>query len=338
MYNLRIKPISSILRNLLIVFGQNNAKVTFFHKLQGYGLRSSDFITKEDCSRRVFSHWKRHLLERKYIRIPKHRRRFIDERKFPRGGHYAISPLGICYFSSINNQITKTESDYIIKFLEFHSEYKTNVDWKKTCKILGDNEACRILKQVCDSIEIKEETDLIRIICRYRSKESVSYEQGEYKIKDHKILLQIPEGRFSEELGKKGIPKTEIVMDDDSFFSDLAEFILKTLCYSIIENYHWRILYTTRLKKWAKTTKEQEEEFRNTIQDCQNKLEKIPYAIHSEANNFVLENVFGSLKQEQRLAGLISDHYYQTVSPKNGVSIKNGKKPFSVFSPDHLKP
>lgn len=339
MYNSRVKIFTKILSSTLECFGNEDNKITFWNKLQGYGLKASDFDYSKGCSRRSFTHWKNFLLERKLIRIPRVKRKSKKDvsRRSSRGLPYVITPLGICYFSLLLKDITSRQGNYIIKFLGHYSSDKITIDWKKICQVLGDSEACLILKRVCDSIEINGE-DEIHIIWKYRSREKIAYEFVEYKIDNKQIVTQLPEGRYTEELHKERILTARPIIDDDSFYQDLADFILKTFCYSIIENYHWKILWTTRLLNWATLTETQEADFKNTITKCETILENIPFEVHLTANNFISENIFGTIKQEQKLAKKISDYYYQKILPKEGVNITDDNaKPFSMFSPDNLK-
>ena len=116
MYKTRMEIFESVFSPMIGCFGNPDYQIAFWNKLQGYGLKASDFEESKGCSRRVFSHWKNFLLERKMIRIPRVRRtpRKNSSHTF-NNLRYAITPIGLCYFSSILREIEPHYGTNIIK-------------------------------------------------------------------------------------------------------------------------------------------------------------------------------------------------------------------------------
>lgn len=321
MYKPRIETFENILSPMLECFDNNDYKIEYYNKLQGYGLKASDFEKYEGCSRRVFSHWKKFLLDRKLIRVPTVKRRQIEDesKRSSKDLPYVITPLGICYFSSILDKIDLHHGEKIVRFLSNYSSYNLYMDWKKICEIIGSKEAHHILKKVCDSIDINEDNDKIIMNLNYKTKGRINYELFKYIINHRHVVLQ-----FSEE-GYTNI-------DDELFHKDIAEFIVESFCYSIIEECNSKIHEKSRLLSWEENTPKQRSNVRRIIKKWEKILDTLPFEIHMIASNFISQNVFGTLKQEQVLANKISEYFYNKIAPQYGFDFTDSKdKPIQLF-------
>lgn len=321
-------------------FGNPEYQVPFWNKLQGYGLKASDFEKSEDCSRRVFSHWKNFLLERKMIRIPRVKRtpRKNSSHRTFNNLRYAITPVGICYFSSILDEIEPYYGTNIVKFLSYHASYSLHVEWKDICKIVGKKEAHQILKKVCDAVEIIDVDKEVQIKLNYRSRWKINYEFFKYIINRDQIRLELPEGMYSDEPDVNQNPVPTRIIDDDSFFRYVSEFILEAFCYSIIENCHWKLRIKLQKSDEAKLTNKEKLDYKNTATKYKTMLENIPFEMHLIAYNFFGQNIFGTLKLEEKLSNEVSDYFYNKIVPKYGYDfVKDDGKPNAIFSIEKSK-
>ena len=340
MNNLGINYFKKILEPMLACIENKEYKIVYWSKIQGYGLRASDFENVEDYSRRRFSYWRNLMLKQKMIKIPQVKRR-------PKKGgvisssyncRFAISPLGICYYSKVSNKIGTNFASKIIKVLNYNSEYPLHVDWKEISKIMGEKEAGQILKKVCDSVEIIEINDEVHVMLSYKSRRKIKYEFFKYIINQKQVYLELPEDEYTDQLHAEFIPVSTPKIDDDLFFTDIAEFILEAFCYSIIENCHWKIMNTSRTLGWAKITNKEKLNFENIVSKYEDMLEKIPFEVYQTANDFIGQKIFGSIIGEQRLTKKISDYYYHKIAPKYGLDFVDvDGKPFQLFSPENIK-
>ena len=341
MYRIRIKVLESILSPMIVCFGNPEYQVPFWNKLQGYGLKSSDFEESKGCSRRVFSHWKNFLLERKMIRIPKAKRtpRKNSSRHTFNNQRYAITPIGICYFSSLLNEIEPHYGTNIIKILSYHSLDYLHLEWKDICKIVGKKEAHQILKKVCDAIEISDVDEWIQIKLNYRSRREISYEFFKYIINQNQVRLELAEGYYSDEPDvNQDDPVPTRIIDDDSFFRYVAEFILEAFCYSIIENCHWKLRIKFQKSEEAKLTNKEKSDYKNMVTKYKTMLENIPDGMHVIAYNFFGQNIFGILKQEEKLSNKVSDYFNNKIMPKYEHNfVEDDGKPYTVFSIEKFK-
>lgn len=337
MYKTRIETFENILSPMLECFDNNDYKIEYYNKLQGYGLKASDFEKYEGCSRRVFSHWKNFLLDQKLIRAPKVKRRQKKDtsKRSSKNLPYIITPLGICYFSSILDKIDLHHGEKIVRFLSNYSSYNLHIDWKKICEIIGSKEAHHILKKVCDSIDIIDINDEIKVILSYKSRGKISYEFFKYIINHRQISLQLLEDQYTIESFTNLNPVSTPIIDDNLFHRDMAEFIVESFCYSIIENCHWKILNKSRLLSWEETTSKEKSKIKNTITKYEKILENIPFEVHLIANNFIGQNFFGTIKQEQQLVKEAYGYFYSKIVPKYGFEFEDkDENPSQLFSSD----
>lgn len=323
----------NILECMLECYGNEIYKINYYKKLQGYGLRASDFEGKKGCSRRVFSHWKDSLLEQKLIRVPKIKRRLKDKTKDSLRNHpYVITPLGICYFSSIIDEIPLHEGKKIVEVLSHYTLYDPYLDWEKICRNITEDKAHKILKKICDSINIRKINDEFHVILSYRSRGGINYEKSRFIINQNQIRLQLPENIHTIESLKNPNPTSKPKIDNDMLFRDVANFIIESFCYSVVESYHWKIMNESVMLKWSELSPQKKLSIKKSINKYKDILEKIPVEVHLASNNFIGDNLFGEIKQEQKVVEEIYDYFYNKVIPKHGIKVEGDGKPIKLFS------
>lgn len=324
MYNSGIKYFKYFLRALIQCVDDKVYKITFRKSIKGYGLTHSNFEQFNDCTSRNFAHWKQILLDLKLIWIPKVKNKQSDDgsNKSSYRRQYTISPLGICSFSSTTDKIGANDAKRIISILKFHSNLTLKWDWKEICKIIETEKASQILKQSCDSIKIIEVNGDVHLIFGYKSKEKTSYEFFKYIISKNQAYYVLPEGYFSDEPDVINDPIPLRIIDDNSFFTDIAEFILQTFCYSIIENCHWNIQKKTHILNFPLSTKKEKLDSKKIIEKYNTVLEKIPFETHLIASNFYREKIFGSIRREEKLSSQIFDYFNVKVGSRIGYEFK----------------
>jgi len=316
-----METLENILSPMLGCFGNKDYKIEYYKKLQGYGLKASDFEKYEGCSRRVFSHWKNFLLDRRLIREPtvKRRQNKDPNKRSSKNRPYIITPLGICYFSSVLDKIDLHNGLNIIRFLSQYASYYLHIPWNEICELMGSKEVHNILKKVCDSVDIIDVKDRIIVNLNYKTKRRINYELFKYTIDDKQIILQWSEKEFTK-------------IANESFHEDIANFILESFCYSIIEECNLRMREKSRLLSWEEITSKEKSNIKKAIRKWEKILETIPFEIHNSANDFIGQNIFGTIKQEQKLVGEISNYFYDKIAPKYRLKfVDKDKKPFRMF-------
>jgi hypothetical protein len=325
-----------ILSPMIDCFGISYYKVTFWNKPQGYGLKASDYNANKKCSGRVFSHWKNHMLERKWIRAPRTKRN-KNKKTTTRATNnlrYAISPLGICHYSSIINEISRQDINKIIEILISYSIYVTFQSWKEVCDIISEKVAYQTLKDICDSIDLVEIDDEFRVVLNYKSRGIIRYERSRYIIRQNQVYVKLPEDMQTIESFHNPKPVSMPKIDDDLLYSDIAEFIIESFCYSVIENYYWKIFHKSNMLNWEDISSKKKTEIKKDIETYKKTLDQIPFEVYSNANNFIGQNLFGSIKQEQKLLKKISDTFYSEIAPKNGFRFIDTKGNTMQLFPD----
>ena len=335
MYKVRSEIFKNILEPLLECHGSPINKISFYNKVQGYGLRATDFDKKKGCSRRVFSHWKDFLLERKIIRKPKIKRKLQDKTKdSDRNYPFVITPLGICRFSSSTDEIIGHMGGEIVEILRDYGMFVPNIDWNEICKIISANTANKILKQICDSVDLREVNDEFHIILNYRSRSGITYEKSRYIIRQNQVYVKLPEDMQTIESFENPKPVSMPKIDDDLLYSDIAKFIIESFCYSIIENYYWKIFNKSIMLNWPEISSKKKTEIKKDIETYKKTLDQIPFEVHYNANNFIGQNLFGSIKQEQKLLKKILDTFNSEIAPKNGFRFIDTKGNTMQLFPD----
>jgi len=117
LYRSRIDSESEILRILL-----NANQAVRYHKIQGYGLKDSDFDDRSNCSRRIFNHRKNDLLNSYYIRKLK--------QSDKRSTYYQITPLGIIHLCNSVNDLKDIPFTRIFDVLKFYYNKGKSTDEK----------------------------------------------------------------------------------------------------------------------------------------------------------------------------------------------------------------
>ena len=320
MYKARSEIFKNILTQLLECHGNPVNKITYYNRFQGYGLRATDFDKKKGCSRRVFSHWKNFLLERKSIRKPKLKRNLKDKTKdSDRNYPFVITPLGICRFTSATDEIIEYDGKKIVEVMKDYGEYVPNIDWEKISKIISKKTINRILKQICDSVKMEEINDEFHINLTYKSRSGISYEISKFVINSNEMYVQLTESTYMVELSDDPTPTSKGKINDEILYISIADFVMDSFCYAIVENYHWKIINKLKLLNRLDLSSKKKSNIRKSVNRYKNILEKIPFEVHYAANGFIDQNLVESIRQEQKLLKKISDNFHNTIAPKYGV-------------------
>lgn len=320
MYNSGIKYFEQFLLPLLNCTDNKKYKVVYWREIKNYGLTLSDFENFKGCSSRTFSHWRKSMLELKLIRIPKikNKQKLDGSNVSSYNLQYVISPLGICSLTSTTKKIALNDSKKIIKILKYYSEFIQFFEFKITHKAVGNEETNRILKRICDSVQIRETDVGIQVILGYYSREKTYFEFFKYFINNNQVLLELPVGYYSDESDVIQTPVPRRIIDDNSFFGYVAEFILEAFCYSIVEDCHWNI-EKMRFKLSKKDFTNQEKlEFKKTLTKYEEILDKLPFETHLIAGNFFNDKMYPKITQEKTLSDKVSDYFMGEIAPKYG--------------------
>jgi hypothetical protein len=321
MYKSHTTIFRGMLLPMLSCFGNKDYEITYYKHLRGYGLNASDFDKQAGCSRRVFSHWKGFLLDKKLIKTAQIKGKSKSDGSFrtPHNTRYIITGLGICYFSSLSDEIGEITSKNMIKFLSESTAYNLHLDWDDLCVLIGCEKVCGILKKVCDSIKISYIGEKTLVNLNYETKGKINYNVYQYIINKRNIVIQHSEEGYGN-------------IDDDLFHKDIAEFIVDTFCYSIIEEYNYKIKEKSRILDWDELQPKEKSNIKKMIKKYQNILENIPFEVHEGANNFFSTYAYPMLNNERKLMNHISEYYRHTIAPKYGLKFADGDgqlKPFT---------
>jgi len=234
MYRLGIKGDVEVLSRLL----ETSCERRFWNKVQGYGLRESDFEKfKPDCSRRMFNHRKDEFLNSKFIT---HLRS-----KGKKSKYYSITPLGIAYFCQIQKKMDEHQFKKIFEQLRlFYKKYSeitqssnlklikktTEEIWKSLSGIIGVKELILSLTEVINCIKIDREEDTFEIKLSYPivNDGTVNFRKFVYNKEQVQEFYHRPymSGLYTITVRK---------IDDLSFFYYMSEFILIVLQYHIVK-------------------------------------------------------------------------------------------------------
>jgi len=337
MYKVRSEIFKNILERLLECHGDPANKITYYNRFQGYGLRATDFDGKEGCSRRVFSHWKNFLLERKSIRKPKLKRNLKDKTKdSDRNYPFVITPLGICRFTSVTDEIAEYDGKKIVEIMKDYGDYVPDIDWDEISKIISKKTLKRILKQICDSVKMEEVDDEFHINLTYKSRSGISYEKSKFVINSNEMYVQLPESTYMVELSDEPTPTSKGKIDDEILYRSVADFVIDSFCYAIVENYHWKIINKSKLLNRSDLSSKKKSNIKKSVDRYKKILEKIPFEIHLTASGFIGDNLYGEIVQEQKFVKEIYEHTYNQIYPKTGRKFRETVKPPNLFS-DEIK-
>lgn len=319
-----------ILRAFIEYYGHKLYKRIWWNKIQGYGITATEFNGIAGCTRRIFSEKKKFLYENKMIKTLKSKER---------GTPYTITPFGICYYCSKISEVDSSIGISIFKLLSTYSTYHLELLWKEIFNVITNKDALFIFKRVCDSIAFSQTNDGSYVSLRYKSREGIIYEFTTYKLYQNQIRLILPENlRIIDNYNYEKTPTSSPTIDEKLFHQDIAEFLVQSFCYSIIEYYHFEILVSTITLNGKNLTNVEEMTLKNKITNWEDILAKLPLDVHLIAVHFIGDKIFGTIKNEQKLAKKISDHFYQKIAPNAGIEFVNKKgKPYSLFSPKNLK-
>ena len=283
---------------MLTIFGNKKYEVTFWKKLQGYGLRVTDFDNyKPNTSHRVFSEWKNELLVKKLI---------MPLKSKGKQRYFTITPLGICHLGSLVKTIDAHNAKYMIRFLSYYSDENLIGTWEKICEIIGKDTACNLLKGVCDSIEIKETDNDVLVLVRYKTKRGMIYEVDTYKISNGCLRVQLRGYTFDLDSQNNVIPTREPQIDEEVFHLELADFVLKAFCYSVVENYHAKILDYEHIISFNEFPEEEKLVYKKELTEQQDLLEKLPHNVHSIAAWLIERDILTRTQENIKLMKRIS--------------------------------
>lgn len=324
MYNSGVKYFKDFLQALIQCTDNKDYEITYRRNVKGYGLTHSNFNYFKYCKSRNFAHWKQNLLDLKLIWIPKVKNQQSEDgsNKSTYRRQYTISPLGICSFSSTTEKISTNDAKRIISNLKFHSDFTLKWEWKELCKIIGTEKASQLLKQSCDSVKIIDANGDVHSIFGYESKAKTSYQFDKYIIRQNQVYFELPQGYFLDESDVIQDPIQLRIVDDSLFFTDVAEFILETFCYSIIENCHWNIKGEEHILNSRLATKKEKLDSKNVIEKYKTMLEKIPLETHSIAITFYWEKLSSSIKMQGELSSKVIDYHNKQVVSRYGIKSK----------------
>ncbi len=321
MYNSSVNYFHSLLESLVECTDNKEYKIFYRKKITGYGLTHSNFEDIKKGNSRNFAHWKQNLLDLKLIWIPKVKNKQSQDgsNTSTYGRQYMISPLGICSFSSTTDKIGENNAKRIISILKFYSDFTLKWEWEELCKIIGTEEASQLLKQSCDAVKIRDVNKEVHVTLGYNSKTKTSFEFSKYIIRKNKVYFELHEGYFLDESDVIQDPIPLRIMKESFFFTDIAEFILETFCYSIIENCHWNIQNESYILKVPLSTKKEKLDANKTIKKYNTMLEKIPYTPHMIARTFYEERISGNIWSEKKLSVKVFDYFDKQVTSRDKI-------------------
>ena len=278
MYRSRIDSESEILRVLL-----NADHAVRYRKIQGYGLKDSDFDDKPNCSRRIFNHRKKDLLNSYYIRKLK--------QSDKRSTYYQITPLGIIHLCKSVNDLKEIPFTRIFDALKFYynkgkpTDEESYIDklknsWESLEKIYGRNWFVKPFYDIIKPIEIKNNSE-INIRLNYELSRALRFEVSSINIIGNEIGVRadrVIDG--SEPFAASDFLFDEII-DEKKMYYLISKFIINAfihhvMCYNIIER-----VILTRLKK--------NHSRKNRFKNCQEEFLQFPEKILSTADKFNVE-------------------------------------------------
>ena len=226
MYRTRIDSESQILRILL-----NANQAVKYHKIQGYGLKDSDFDDMPNCSRRIFNHRKNDLLNSFSIRKLK--------QSDKRSTYYQITPLGIIHLcKSINHwkDMPFTRIFDVLKF--YYKEYKlpseeSYVDklqnsWIKLDKIHYEKWYVVRLFGVIRNIEVNGQGDYeLTVNLKYKLFYDTDVTYAQYVISENKYFAAQYPLMGDVEIGY-------VEKKEKKIYYLISKFILKAIFHSLI--------------------------------------------------------------------------------------------------------
>lgn len=273
LYRSRIDSESEILRVLL----NANQNVIFRKKIQGYGLKDSDFDDKPNCSRRIFNHRKNDLLNSYSIRKLK--------QSDKRSTYYQITPLGIIHLCKSAKDLNEIPFTRIFDVLKFYynkgkpTDEKSYIDklknsWDVLEKIFGRNWFVEPLNEITKTIELESNPNHYDI--------HLYYELYGLKVLINSFWISKDEIRMK---ALSGEPEDFLyfsdVVDNEKMYSLISKFIIKAFLHCIVlDNTMDR-----ERRSLLKSNVPEKKEFKN----YQEEFLKFPESMLGIADEFTLE-------------------------------------------------
>jgi len=273
LYRSRIESESEILRVLL-----NADHVVRYRKIQGYGLKDSDFDDKPNCSRRIFNHRKKDLLNSYCIRKLK--------QSDKRSTYYQITPLGIIHLCKSVNDLKGIPFTRIFDVLKFYYNKGKPVDeksyidklknsWDVLEKVFGRNWFVEPLNEITKTIELESNPDYYEIDLYYELSHGLKVLINSFWISKDEIRMKAP----SEE--PEDFLYFSDVVDNEKMYSLISKFIIKAfLHYFVYENTTEREMLSL-----LKSKEPEKKKFKN----YQEEFLKFPESMLGVADEFTIE-------------------------------------------------
>jgi len=211
----------------LSTFLEKPKKIKYFNKIQGYGLKDSDFDSyKPDCSRRVFNYRKIRFLKSRIIEPLKSKGR--------KTRYYSITPLGIAFLFHMNvvdfhqfNKIFEFISRYVDEGWLPYDEV-TAQNWggdfelrsfKKFSKNLDEKLLCKIIQTVLRDVKIVNNEKNYYVYLTQTLPKETNCVLWKFTIKGEKVYLNFdPKWKYrNHEVDVKNLYSTVAVHILESF-------------------------------------------------------------------------------------------------------------------------
>jgi len=309
LYRSRIDSESEILRVLL-----NANQAVRYHKLQGYGLKDSDFDKEPNCSRRIFNHRKKELLNSYCIRTLK--------QSDGRSTYYQITPIGIIRFCQHINEINELPFTRVFDVLKFYyNKFKlpseeSYVDklqnsWEKLSKDLGKNWNNQELFKIIKNIEIlNQDNNQFVINLKYRLFHDTDVSYAQYVISENRFM--VAHYPIEEDI-EIGYDETT----EEKLYYLISKFILKAIFHSLIYN---RLMFDYALEENIWKSLRNEEYVKKNYKKFPIEFLGVADEFNDELRDVVFLNS-QSLSKASTLIGVLfgsrgkqSPHYKRTVS------------------------
>jgi len=278
LYRTRIDSESVILQILL-----NANHAVRYRKIQGYGLKDSDFDDMPNCSRRIFNHRKKDLLNSYYIRELK--------QSDGRSTYYQITPLGIIHLCKSVNDLKEIPFTRIFDVLKFYynkgkpTDEESYIDKLKNSfgvleKIYGKNWFVKPFYDIIKPIEI-ENNSIINIRLNYELSRAQRFEVSSINIMGNKISV-----RADTEIDESEPPPASDflfnkIIDEKEMYYLISKFIINAFIHHVMcENIIERVILTRLKKNYSG---------KNRFKKCQEEFLQFPEKILSTADKFNAE-------------------------------------------------
>jgi len=293
MYRSRTDSESEILRVLL-----NADHAVRYRKIQGYGLKDSDFDDKPNCSRRIFNHRKKELLNSYYIRKLK--------QSDGRSTYYQITPLGIIHLCKSVNDLKEIPFTRIFDVLKFYynkgkrADEKSYIDklknsWDVLEKVFGKNWFVEPLNEITKTIELESNPDHYDIHLYYELSHGLKVLINSFWISKDEIRMKAPSKEPEDFLYFSD------VVDNEKMYSLISKFIIKAfLHYFVYEN-------TTEREMLSILESELPE--KKKFKNYQEEFRKFPESMLGVADEFTIE-LHNSIEMQIHPLKTVSNEIY----------------------------